>query len=618
MNEDKIKKDLEEIEIINIELDHRVTKLIAENEHLKQTYKQLYDSIKPARIRSKEQCAELINQVNLKSVEISDLNAYLQEKVWSAHSAYIKHTQEEAVVLRDLVDHIKANYPLDPTLEFALAVTPMNKNKKVRFTEPVTSSRNTITKKASTSNLASNKPMLSSTGVKPSTSASGSQPSGNTKKDKILQTQSSTQKNKVEAHPRKVKSSLKNKDHVVAPKGTAHVQHSKLNANSELKCVKCNGCMLSDNHDLCVLDYINNVNARAKSKSRPTGRTFTIVGNECPLTRITTTTEAPLRKLVVLDNEASKPAVTLVYLRKPRKSKTNVPVSKSKVNAGDNLYTLSLRDMMVSSPICLLSKASKTKYWLWHRRLSHLNFGAINHLARHSLFRGLPKLKFEKDHLCSACALGKSTKKPHKPKSEDTNQEKLYLLHMDLCGLMRVVRINEKKYILVIVDDYSRFTWVKCLRTKDEAPTFIINFLKMIQHSGPALHEMTPANIEFRKSCQTLILSHLAHMGNDPYFGVPIPKIPSNQSLSLGFIHTIVHPDHQISEHNSKWTKDHPLENIIGELARLVSTQLQLHEQDLFCYYDAFLTAVEPKTYKDALTQACSIEAMQEELNKFE
>ncbi|GKF06896.1 hypothetical protein Tco_0037564, partial [Tanacetum coccineum] len=129
--------------------------------------------------------------------------------------------------------------------------------------------------------------------VKPSTSASGSQPSGNTKKDRILQTQ----------------------NHVVAPKGTAHVQHSKL----------------SDNHDLCVLDYINNVHARAKSKSRPTGQTFTIIGNACPLTRITTTTEAPLRKPVALDNETSKPAVTLVYSRKPRKPKTNVPVSKSKV-----------------------------------------------------------------------------------------------------------------------------------------------------------------------------------------------------------------------------------------------------------------------------------------------
>ncbi|GJW51432.1 hypothetical protein Tco_0092783 [Tanacetum coccineum] len=81
MNEDKIKKDLEEIETINIELDHRVSKLIAKNEHLKQTYKQLYDSIKPTRIRSKEQCDDLINQVNLKSMKISDLNASLQEKV---------------------------------------------------------------------------------------------------------------------------------------------------------------------------------------------------------------------------------------------------------------------------------------------------------------------------------------------------------------------------------------------------------------------------------------------------------------------------------------------------------------------------------------------------------
>nr|GFC05254.1 hypothetical protein [Tanacetum cinerariifolium] len=137
--------------------------------------------------------------------------------------------------------------------------------------------------------------------------------------------------------------------------------------------------------------------------------------------------------------------------------------------------------MMASSPICLLSEASKTKSWLWHRRFSHLNLGAINHLARQGLVRGLPKLKFEKDHLCSACAMGKSTKKTLKPKSEDTNQEKLYLLHMDLCGPMRVESVNRKKYILVVVDDYSRFTWVKFLRSKDETPDFIIKFLKMIQ-----------------------------------------------------------------------------------------------------------------------------------------
>ncbi|GJT41681.1 hypothetical protein Tco_0941546 [Tanacetum coccineum] len=100
--------------------------------------------------------------------------------------------------------------------------------------------------------------MLSSTGVKPSTSASGSQPSGNTKKDKIWQTPSSTQKNKVEAHPRKVESSLKNKDCVVKPKGTAHMQHSKLNANSELKWLSVKVPCFLIIIDLVFLDFINN------------------------------------------------------------------------------------------------------------------------------------------------------------------------------------------------------------------------------------------------------------------------------------------------------------------------------------------------------------------------
>ncbi|GJU38220.1 retrovirus-related pol polyprotein from transposon TNT 1-94 [Tanacetum coccineum] len=137
--------------------------------------------------------------------------------------------------------------------------------------------------------------------------------------------------------------------------------------------------------------------------------------------------------------------------------------------------------MLKSSPICLLSKASKTKSWLWYRRLSHLNFGTLNKLAKDGHARGIPRLKFQKDHLCSACALGKSKKSSHQPKAEDTNQKKLYLLHMDLCGPMRMASINRKRYILVIVDDYSRFTWVRFLKTKYEAPTAIIKCIKNIQ-----------------------------------------------------------------------------------------------------------------------------------------
>ncbi|GJW06351.1 retrovirus-related pol polyprotein from transposon TNT 1-94, partial [Tanacetum coccineum] len=138
----------------------------------------------------------------------------------------------------------------------------------------------------------------------------------------------------------------------------------------------------------------------------------------------------------------------------------------------------------------------------------------------------------------------------------------------------------------------------------------------------------SPSNSHTTQKTQTRIISHnveednhdikVAHIGNDSYFGIPIPEVAFDQSSSSDVIHAIVPPDHQVSEHNSKWTKDHPLENIISNLDRLVSTRLQLYEQALFCYYDAFLTSVEHKNYKDALTQACWIEAMQKELYEFE
>ncbi|GKD54595.1 hypothetical protein Tco_1287982 [Tanacetum coccineum] len=331
------------------------------------------------------------------------------------HSDYLRHTQEQAAILREVVEHGKSQNPFNNSLDSAckytkriqelliiirqtcpsinnssdtlVAVTPKNKDKRVRFTEPVTSSGNTNTKIASSSNLVSNKSMLSSTGVKQSTK--------------------------------------KFKEKVWKPTGKVFTN----------------------------IGYT----------WRPTGRTFTIVGNACLLTRITTTSEVPLRKPTAPESDTHKPVVTLVYSRKPKKSKSNVPVSKSKIiisisankkepsqswgsivfdvpsssldecksskllgmvsiamvttyegtghnlffvgqfcdsnlevafrqhtcficnledvdlltrSQGNNLYTLSLGDMMASSSICLLSKASKTKSWPWHIRLSHLNFGA--------------------------------------------------------------------------------------------------------------------------------------------------------------------------------------------------------------------------------------------------
>nr|GEU37174.1 copia protein [Tanacetum cinerariifolium] len=161
-----------------------------------------------------------------------------------------------------------------------------------------------------------------------------------------------------------------------------------------------------------------------------------------------------------------------------------------KGSRGSNLYTISVEDMMKSSPICLLSKASKNKSWLWHHRLNHLNFGTINDLTRKDLVRGLPRLKFEKDDICSAYQLGKSKKHTHKPKAENTNLEVLNTLHMDLCGPMRLQIINGKNYILVIIDDYL---------SKGPTPTFLMPgqiSLGLVPNSVRAAPYVPPTNKE--------------------------------------------------------------------------------------------------------------------------
>ncbi|GJT85509.1 integrase, catalytic region, zinc finger, CCHC-type containing protein [Tanacetum coccineum] len=146
-----------------------------------------------------------------------------------------------------------------------------------------------------------------------------------------------------------------------------------------------------------------------------------------------------------------------------------------------NLYTISISDMAASLPIYLMSKATSIKSWSWHRRLSHLNFGTIKDLTRLDLVDGLLKFKYGKNHLCSAYERGKSKKASHPPKLVPSDHFKLELLHMDLCGLMRVASINGKKYILVIVDDYSRYTWVYFLHSKDKTPEIIKKFIAQAQ-----------------------------------------------------------------------------------------------------------------------------------------
>nr|GEZ35588.1 hypothetical protein [Tanacetum cinerariifolium] len=146
-----------------------------------------------------------------------------------------------------------------------------------------------------------------------------------------------------------------------------------------------------------------------------------------------------------------------------------------------NFYTIALNEVASNSSTCLLAKASSSQSWLWHQRLSHLNFATINNLVKNNLVQGLPKMKFEKDHLCSAYEQGEIHRKHHKSKTTFASNKPLYLLHMDLCGPIRVQSINGKRYVLIVIDDYSQYTWVFFLHSKDEASEVIISFIKKTQ-----------------------------------------------------------------------------------------------------------------------------------------
>nr|GEX28242.1 putative ribonuclease H-like domain-containing protein [Tanacetum cinerariifolium] len=146
-----------------------------------------------------------------------------------------------------------------------------------------------------------------------------------------------------------------------------------------------------------------------------------------------------------------------------------------------NLYTINLHEMASALPICLMARASSTKSWLWHQRLSHLNFDTINDLARNDLVAGLPKFKYHKEHLYPSCEQGKSKRASYPPKPVPNSRQSLHLLHMDVCRPMRIARINGK-------------------RSKDEAPEVIIKFLKRITilFQSPVIIIRTDNDIEIK------------------------------------------------------------------------------------------------------------------------
>nr|GEV83890.1 hypothetical protein [Tanacetum cinerariifolium] len=542
------------------------------------TFTTLSKLARKTRVQSKEHCDSLIAQINEKSIENSDLNAQLQEKVFAltslknelrklkrknvidtvvskpsvtiatgmfklniepishrlknnrdANEVYLEKTIENTNTLRGLVECARKHNPSEPLLvsacmftkhiqellvyvsktclsltkagEKLVAITPMNNEKKVRFAEPVTSSSNIPKQTDSFKTKYFNKPSLTSTGVKPTTSASGSKPSGNTKNNRITKFLDTVR--------------FRN-DHIAKIIGYGDYQMGNVTIS----------------------------------------RVYYVEG---------------------LDG-----------------------VDLLKGSRGLNSYTLSIDNLLLSFPICLLSKASKTKSWLWHQRLSHLNFNYITSLAKHGLVQGLPKLKYQKDHLCFACTLGKSKKHSQKPKAEDSIQEKLYMLHMDLCGPMRVYVIAPEPGVstgtpsLTTIDQDAPSSSTS--QTTQETPSLVI----------PLGVEEADHDIE------------VTHMDNNPFVEFLIPEPSSKESSTQVVIPNHVHSINQPPEHINKYTKDHSIDNAIGDPSRPISTRQQLQDEAMFCYFNVFLSFIEPKSYKDALTESCWIDAMQEELNEFE
>nr|GFA02720.1 retrovirus-related Pol polyprotein from transposon TNT 1-94 [Tanacetum cinerariifolium] len=341
-------------------------------------------------------------------------------------------------------------------------------------------------------------------------------------------------KQEVEDHRRNVKFS-KNKMSVIACNDSLNATTSNVN----FVCVTCGKCVLNDNHDKCVLHYFNGVNSRTKmpmpvpistrehkrivnqSVATPSGAHLL----QNPLTRnlniqLGSYMSMLVRHVVgeiilfIVDSGCSK------HMTRNLKHLTNfVEKFLGTVKFGNyqiaqilgygdlvqgtvtikrvyyveglnhNLFSVGQfcdvdLEVAFRKSTCYIRDLKGNDLliaWLWHRRLSHLNFDTINLLSKNDIVVGLPKLKFIKDHLCSYFELGKAKQKSFQTKTTPSSKRQLLLLHMDLCGPMRVESINGKKYVLVIIDDYSKYTWTYFLRSKDETREVLIEFLRLVQ-----------------------------------------------------------------------------------------------------------------------------------------
>ncbi|GKB06711.1 retrovirus-related pol polyprotein from transposon TNT 1-94 [Tanacetum coccineum] len=282
------------------------------------------------------------------------------------------------------------------------------------------------------------------------------------------------------------------------------------NDKSKVVCAMCKQCLITINHDVCVLKYVNDMNSygdkhnanvskitnqkkhkptvRKPKKLRPKERLASAKPSK-PRSCLRWSPNGiifDLKGKIIASNESkcqsdSSKDLEVAFRRNTCFVRNLEGVDLLKGNHTTNLYIINLYEMASASSICLMAHATSTKSWLWHQLLSYLNFDTINDLAKNDLVIDLPKFKYHKEHLVPYVSKEKAKKSSHPSKPDPNSKQRSHLLYMDLCGPIRVESINGKRYILVIVDDYSRYTWVHFLISKDEAPEVLKTFLKKIQ-----------------------------------------------------------------------------------------------------------------------------------------
>nr|GEW43120.1 Gag-Pol polyprotein [Tanacetum cinerariifolium] len=371
-------------------------------------------------------------------------------------------------------------------------------------------------------------------GVILTTSVSRLQLKSNPMGDSVMHNNSQGKKQDVEDHRRSVKFS-KNKMTVTACNDSLNAK--TLNVNFVY--ATCAKCVLNDKHDMCVLNSVAKpFKKTVDSESNQKPKNITIKLYEC----VSKTCSRWYPKLTPLG-----------YKWKPKSDKENVnPSTKIVLFIVDSGYSkhmtrnLKLLIKFVEkflgtvkfgndqfAPILGygdlgndLLTASSSQAWLWHRCLSHLNFDTIKLLSKNDIMVGLPKLKFVKDHLCSSCELRKAKRKYFHTKITPSSKRRLQLLHMDLCGPMRVASINGKRYVLVIIDDYFRYTWTYFLRSKDETPEVLINFLRLVQRGLQAQRAYRVFNKRTRVIMESIHVNfdELPHMASDHISSDPAPE----------------------------------------------------------------------------------------------